>query len=84
MPYTDMFKDKMIQRMTGSEAISATALSSQVEVSQATLSRWLREAGFGASDILLNDISEYSKTMVKIPTSRRPQDWSPENKLKAV
>ena len=84
MPYTDMFKDKMIQRMTGSEAISATALSSQVEVSQATLSRWLRETGFGASDILLNDISEYSKTMVKIPTSRRPQDWSPEDKLKAV
>ena len=84
MPYSDMFKDKMIQRMTGPDAISATALSSQVEVSQATLSRWLREAGFGASDVLLNDISEYSKTMVKIATPKRPQDWSPEDKLKAV
>ncbi len=84
MPYSDMFKDKMIQTMTGPDAISATALSSQVEVSQATLSRWLREAGIGASDVLLNDISEYSKTMVKIATPRRPQDWSPEDKLKAV
>jgi transposase-like protein len=34
----------MVQRMAGPERISATALSTEVGVSQATLSRWLRDA----------------------------------------
>jgi len=42
--YTTGFKGRMIQRMAGPEAISATALSKEVGVSQNSLSRWLREA----------------------------------------
>jgi len=42
--YSHGFKARMIQRMAGSEAISATGLSKEVGVSQNTLSRWLREA----------------------------------------
>lgn len=38
------FKARMVQRMAGPEAISATALSREVGVSQNSLSRWLREA----------------------------------------
>jgi len=34
----------MVQRMAGSEAISANALAREVGVSQGTLSRWLRDA----------------------------------------
>ena len=42
--YTSGFKSRMVKRMAGPEAISASALSGEVGVSQATLSRWLREA----------------------------------------
>jgi transposase-like protein len=42
--YTAGFKGRMVQRMAGREAISATALAREVGVSQNTLSRWLREA----------------------------------------
>ena len=44
MQYEDGFKDRMVQRMAGSERISATRLSREVGVAQATLSRWLRDA----------------------------------------
>jgi len=43
MPYSQMFKHKMIQKMIGSDAISATALSKQIDVPQTTLSTWLRK-----------------------------------------
>lgn len=45
MFYTNGFKARMVQRMAGPEAISATALAREVGVSQNTLSRWLREQG---------------------------------------
>ena len=49
MPYSDMFKQAMIQKMSGPVPISATALSKQVNVPQSTLSKWLRMAGVGPS-----------------------------------
>ena len=42
--HTAGFKARMVQRMAGSECISATALAKEVGVSQNTLSRWLRQA----------------------------------------
>ncbi len=39
----------MVQRLSGPRAMSATALSKETGVSQATLSRWLREASTLAS-----------------------------------
>jgi len=90
MHYSDMFKNKMIQKMTGPDAISATALSKQVDVPQSTLSKWLRMAGVGPSYGFLgpsygfpNNAHEYSK-MAKITDSKRPNDWSAEDKLKVV
>ena len=44
MSYTDGFKARMVQRMAGSEGITASALSKEVGITQPTLSRWLREA----------------------------------------
>lgn len=41
--YNEGFKARMVQRMAGPERISAMALSREVNVSQSTLSRWLRE-----------------------------------------
>jgi transposase len=81
MPYSEMFKRKMIQKLTGPHAISATALSKQVDVSQPTLSKWLRNAsivpGFGFPATTDNIKRQ---TM----TPKRPEDWNPEEKLKAV
>lgn len=83
MPYSDMFKNSMIQKMTGPDAISATALSRQVDVPQATLSKWLRLAGAGPSYVFPNNAHEYTK-MTKVTESKRPNDWSAEDKLKVV
>jgi len=41
--YSMGFKSRMVKRMAGPEAISASALSQEVGVAQATLSRWLRD-----------------------------------------
>ena len=44
MPYSAKFKQKMIEKLTGPAARSATSLSKEVGVPQPTLSRWLRTA----------------------------------------
>lgn len=42
--YSWAFKQKMVQKLTGATAISATRLADDSGVSQETLSRWLRDA----------------------------------------
>ena len=42
--YSNGFRSRMVQRMAGPEGISATSLSKEVGVSQASLSRWLAAA----------------------------------------
>jgi len=44
-PYSLAFKQKMVERLTGKNAISANRLSEESGVRQQNLSRWLREAG---------------------------------------
>ena len=48
MQYSEKFKSRMVQRLTGPGARSATALSKEVGIAQGTLSRWLREAKLGS------------------------------------
>jgi transposase len=83
MQYTDMFKNAMIQKMTGPEAISASALSKRVDVPQPTLSKWLRMAGVGSSYDFSNTAHEYTK-MTKVNGPKRPNDWGAEEKLHVV
>jgi len=83
MPYSDMYKRKMIQKLTGPNAISAWALSKQVDVSQTTLSTWLRKAGIQPSFGFKTDTNDI-KPMRQPVTSKSPNDWSPEEKLKTV
>jgi transposase len=83
MHYSDLFKNAMIQKMTGPAAISATTLSKEVDIPQTTLSRWLRTAGFVSSYGFPNNAHEYSD-MVKVKDPKRPNDWSAEDKLKVV
>jgi transposase-like protein len=42
--YSDAFKAKMVERMTGRSATSASQLQKEVGVSQTSLSKWLDEA----------------------------------------
>jgi transposase-like protein len=74
-----MFKHKMIRKMIGPDAISATALSKQVDVPQATLSAWLRKAGIDSSLVYPNPLNG---NMPMVP--KTPNDWNAEEKLKAV
>jgi transposase len=64
----------MVQRMVGPGRVSASALSREVGVAQATLSRWLTSAG---------RISVVSEEEPK-PRAKRPEDWTPQAKLAAV
>jgi transposase-like protein len=43
-PYSVAFKQKMVQRLTGKNAVSAAQLARQTGVRQQNLSRWLMEA----------------------------------------
>lgn len=74
--YTQGFKARMVKRMAGAEAISASALSREVGVSQSTLSRWLRSAG----TVMPMGGSQNKQG----GAAKRPRDWPPEKKLRAV
>ena len=55
-PYSVAFKQKMIQRLTGKNAVSASQLARQTGVRQQNLSRWLADARslpFVATDKLI-------------------------------
>lgn len=72
----------MVQKMAGPNATSATSLSEEVGVPQGTLSRWLKQA---------STVPAVSKKTTRkkrrSPTGRRakrPQDWTPQQKLQAV
>ena len=50
MMYSVKFKERMVRRMVGPRALSATALSKEVGINQSTLSRWLRDSVAGTVD----------------------------------
>ena len=74
LKYSEGFKKRMVSRLTGTGATSATSLSREVGVSQNTLSRWLREA---------SSIEAMSKKK-NTPTPQSPRDWPFEKKLRVV
>ena len=77
--YSEKFKRKMVQRMSGPMPTSATALSKEVGVAQGTLSRWLLVAGtIGAMSDKKKDLLHES------PGPRRIEERSPEDKLRMV
>ena len=43
-PFSPAFKDKMVKRLIGKDALSARKLEQEIGVPQTTLSRWLGEA----------------------------------------
>ena len=70
--YNESFKASMVQKMSGPDAKSATALAEEVDVPQSTLSRWLKDYG------------RFGSTGDSMSTKKRPQNWSAEEKMEAV
>jgi transposase len=81
--YTEGFRARMIERMTGPGAISANALSKDVGIHQPTLSRWLREAGSVAG---VSKKKSKEKLKSKPPSAAAPPaaQWSAEEKVRVV
>lgn len=80
MEYSTGLKSTMVRKMAGPEGVSATSLAREVGIPQPTLSRWLRTAGTVAGLSTAPSAQGREQPM----TPRRPRDWSPEEKLKAV
>ena len=73
--YSESFRKRMIEKLTGPHARTATALATEVGVSQATLSRWLKGAG-----TVGRTMSPLDDTTPTPPPTKRPQDWTAEEK----
>jgi transposase-like protein len=69
----------MVVKMTGPRAKTATALATEVGVSQPTLSRWKREAGTVKRTMPRSDDGKPAPAPTK-----RPQDWTVEEKWALV
>jgi transposase-like protein len=69
----------MVKKLTGPHATSANALASEVGVSQATLSRWLKGAG-----TVERSMSAPHDTKQAPPPTKRPKDWTAEEKWALV
>ena len=70
--YTEAFKDAMVVKMTVPGGMTASMLSKETGVSQPTLSKWKK------SRANIEGMSNEKRSR------RRPQDWSGEEKLKAI
>ncbi len=77
--YAIGFKNRMVQRMTGPRAISASALAVEVGVPQPTLSAWLRNARS-----LSTMPNPSPRTSQPESASKSPTDWTTEEKLQIV
>jgi transposase-like protein len=78
IPYSAAFRSRMVARLVGPSAMSATALSKETGLHQATLSRWLKEAS-----TLKREMAR-KKSLPSVPTPKQPQEWTPEEKLAIV
>lgn len=92
--YSDEFRDRMVERMLGGK--SATALAEEVNVPQPTLSSWLKKAAArsergrvrGMKRTTPTPRAQAPKKAAAAPPSpspsRRPSEWTPEDKFAAV
>ncbi len=84
MEYTEAFKSKMVQRLVGPRAMTATSLSTEVGIPQPTLSRWLRAAGGTLDGMTKERPTDTVTPKPPPPKSRRPEEWPAEDRLRVV
>ncbi len=76
IPYSAAFRTRLVSKLVGPNAISATQLGKETGLHQATLSRWLKEAS------TLERKMARKKSPQQQP--KQPQEWTPEEKLAIV
>lgn len=67
-PFSLAFKQKMVARLTGTDAVSARQLALETGLRQQTLSRWLQERS----------------SLPVMPAQRRRRNWSIEEKIRIL
>jgi hypothetical protein len=67
-PFSLAFKQKMMARLTGTDAVSARQLAMETGLRQQTLSRWLQDAS----------------SLSGMPAKRPRRDWSIEHKIRIL
>lgn len=80
MIYPQDLREHLVERMLGPEKRSACSLARETGVSQTTLSRWNQNARSVAS--MTKKTKDPGGALPRPP--RRPQDWTPEERLRAV
>ena len=80
MEYSELVRARMVRRMVGPGALTATELARETGVPQPTLSRWLR----GAASIRLVTTNDASNEGEAAAAAKRPQDWSPQERMAFV
>lgn len=78
MKYSNAFKARMVQKMTGPNAMSAAALARDVGICQPTLSRWRRDAAATVQPMHTKQGQETT------PAAKRPRDFTAQEKLAVV
>jgi transposase-like protein len=81
-PYTESMKARMIKRLTGPNAMTASALADETGIPQPTLSRWLRAAGIVAT--VTRERKPSAPKEASTSRNRRAQDWTMKDKLRVV
>ena len=83
MRYSESFKEKMVEKMVGPNGRSALAVSQEVGISQPTLSRWLKQADT-VKIVASRSKKKRQQRGGSSATPKRPQAWTPAQKLQAV
>lgn len=79
--YSEKFKERMVRRLVGPNAISANQLADEVGISQSTLSRWARKH---ASLPVMSGGDDEAPSKGPGAEARRPRDWPPAERLAIV
>jgi transposase len=67
-PFSLAFKNKMVQRLIGKDAVSARQLQQEVGVPQTTLSRWLEEA----------------RSLPRVSPPKKTKSWTVDEKVRIL
>jgi transposase len=79
--YSAVFRNEMIRKLNSPRGPSVLELAAKTGVHQTTLSRWVRE-GTTVRAAMSQDDDDKASTRPR--AARRPQDFSPEEKLRIV
>jgi len=81
--YTKAFRALMVRKMADPSGPGPQAIAKEIGVARSTLYRWASETD--TVDIVGQpEPPTFSKAMKRMSDMKRPQDWSPEEKLAAV